>query len=129
MHCNLLDRDFHTPSLVCSRSPFLLTTSTQFPQIFSQIINNLDSSLFNRIKILHRASRSSLPLNGTREEARIRCSRSRLQIRRNRTSLPPLDFIRLRCSGTVRKRYNVVDAGDGYSDGHGFEFASEDGNE
>jgi len=26
MHCNLLDRDFHTPSLVCSRSPFLLTT-------------------------------------------------------------------------------------------------------
>ncbi|KAJ7772989.1 fungal-specific transcription factor domain-containing protein [Mycena maculata] len=26
MHCNLLDSDFHTPSLVCSRSPFLLTT-------------------------------------------------------------------------------------------------------
>ncbi|KAF7986615.1 hypothetical protein HWV62_26410 [Athelia sp. TMB] len=26
MHCTLLDRDFHTPSLVCSRSPFLLTT-------------------------------------------------------------------------------------------------------
>ncbi|KAL0946465.1 hypothetical protein HGRIS_012685 [Hohenbuehelia grisea] len=26
MHINLLDRDFHTPSLVCSRSPFLLTT-------------------------------------------------------------------------------------------------------
>ncbi|KAK7038187.1 fungal-specific transcription factor domain-containing protein [Favolaschia claudopus] len=26
MHSNLLDRDFHTPSLVCSRSPFLLTT-------------------------------------------------------------------------------------------------------
>ncbi|TFK30236.1 hypothetical protein FA15DRAFT_581395 [Coprinopsis marcescibilis] len=26
MHCNLLDRNFHTPSLVCSRSPFLLTT-------------------------------------------------------------------------------------------------------
>ncbi|KAG6867611.1 hypothetical protein C0993_000552 [Termitomyces sp. T159_Od127] len=26
MHCNLLDRAFHTPSLVCSRSPFLLTT-------------------------------------------------------------------------------------------------------
>ncbi|KAI0306674.1 fungal-specific transcription factor domain-containing protein [Multifurca ochricompacta] len=26
MHCNMLDRDFHTPSLVCSRSPFLLTT-------------------------------------------------------------------------------------------------------
>ncbi|KAJ7633103.1 fungal-specific transcription factor domain-containing protein [Roridomyces roridus] len=26
MHCNLLDPNFHTPSLVCSRSPFLLTT-------------------------------------------------------------------------------------------------------
>ncbi|TFK36330.1 fungal-specific transcription factor domain-containing protein [Crucibulum laeve] len=26
MHCSLLDRNFHTPSLVCSRSPFLLTT-------------------------------------------------------------------------------------------------------
>ncbi|KAI0062372.1 hypothetical protein BV25DRAFT_1804016 [Artomyces pyxidatus] len=26
MHCNLLDQEFHTPSLVCSRSPFLLTT-------------------------------------------------------------------------------------------------------
>ncbi|TFK46636.1 hypothetical protein OE88DRAFT_1637889 [Heliocybe sulcata] len=26
MHCNLLDPEFHTPSLVCSRSPFLLTT-------------------------------------------------------------------------------------------------------
>lgn len=27
MHCELFDREFHTPSLVCSRSPFLLTTS------------------------------------------------------------------------------------------------------
>ncbi|KIK62893.1 hypothetical protein GYMLUDRAFT_41756 [Collybiopsis luxurians FD-317 M1] len=26
IHTNLLDRNFHTPSLVCSRSPFLLTT-------------------------------------------------------------------------------------------------------
>ncbi|KAF9053126.1 fungal-specific transcription factor domain-containing protein [Panaeolus papilionaceus] len=26
MHCNVLDPDFHTPALVCSRSPFLLTT-------------------------------------------------------------------------------------------------------
>ncbi|KAH9048576.1 fungal-specific transcription factor domain-containing protein [Lactarius hengduanensis] len=26
IHCNLLDRDFHTPSLVCSRSPILLTS-------------------------------------------------------------------------------------------------------
>ena len=30
MHCGLLDPDFHTPSLVCSRSPFLLTTSKCF---------------------------------------------------------------------------------------------------
>lgn len=27
MHCHLLDQDFHTPALVCSRSPFLLTSS------------------------------------------------------------------------------------------------------
>lgn len=27
VHCELFDREFHTPSLVCSRSPFLLTTS------------------------------------------------------------------------------------------------------
>ncbi|KAJ8092554.1 hypothetical protein PM082_006879 [Marasmius tenuissimus] len=26
MHCHILDRNFHTPSLICSRSPFLLTT-------------------------------------------------------------------------------------------------------
>ncbi|KAI0958055.1 hypothetical protein AcW1_006243 [Taiwanofungus camphoratus] len=26
MHCMLLDPDYHTPALVCSRSPFLLTT-------------------------------------------------------------------------------------------------------
>ncbi|KAJ8589697.1 hypothetical protein M405DRAFT_817576 [Rhizopogon salebrosus TDB-379] len=26
VHCELFDREFHTPSLVCSRSPFLLTT-------------------------------------------------------------------------------------------------------
>jgi hypothetical protein len=27
VHCELFSREFHTPSLVCSRSPFLLTTS------------------------------------------------------------------------------------------------------
>ncbi|KAG9318732.1 hypothetical protein JVU11DRAFT_831 [Chiua virens] len=26
MHCHLLDQEFHTPALVCSRSPFLLTS-------------------------------------------------------------------------------------------------------
>ncbi|KAJ8517191.1 hypothetical protein ONZ45_g5575 [Pleurotus djamor] len=30
MFANLLDRNFHTPSLVCSRSPFLLTTTSKF---------------------------------------------------------------------------------------------------
>ncbi|KII88176.1 hypothetical protein PLICRDRAFT_54030 [Plicaturopsis crispa FD-325 SS-3] len=45
MHCNLLDRDFHTPALVCSRSPFLLTTIcaiaskfyTPRPELHSQL--------------------------------------------------------------------------------------------
>lgn len=31
MHCSLLDKNFHTPALVCSRSPFLLTTSMSPP--------------------------------------------------------------------------------------------------
>jgi hypothetical protein len=34
MHCNLLNRNFHTPSLVCSRSPFLLTTSMSRSDFF-----------------------------------------------------------------------------------------------
>ncbi|KAF8635502.1 hypothetical protein AX17_003892 [Amanita inopinata Kibby_2008] len=34
MHCNLLDRNFHTPSLVCSRSPFLLTTICSISSMF-----------------------------------------------------------------------------------------------
>ncbi|KAF9227599.1 hypothetical protein BS17DRAFT_856106 [Gyrodon lividus] len=45
MHCHLLDREFHTPSLICSRSPFLLTTIcaiaskfyTQRPDLHSQL--------------------------------------------------------------------------------------------
>ena len=31
MHCSLLGQDFHTPSLICSRSPFLLTVSAYSP--------------------------------------------------------------------------------------------------
>ncbi|KIJ69217.1 hypothetical protein HYDPIDRAFT_79437 [Hydnomerulius pinastri MD-312] len=45
MHCHLLDQEFHTPSLICSRSPFLLTTIcaiaskfyTQRPELHSQL--------------------------------------------------------------------------------------------
>lgn len=34
MHCMLLDREFHTPALVCSRSPFLLTTICAIASMF-----------------------------------------------------------------------------------------------
>ena len=34
MHYGLLDRNFHTPSLVCSRSPFLLTTGMSRSVLF-----------------------------------------------------------------------------------------------
>ncbi|KIY71047.1 hypothetical protein CYLTODRAFT_346620 [Cylindrobasidium torrendii FP15055 ss-10] len=46
MHVNVLDRDFHTASLVCSRSPFLLTTIcaiaskfyTEKPELYGQLM-------------------------------------------------------------------------------------------
>jgi hypothetical protein len=45
MHCHLLDQEFHTPALVCSRSPFLLTSIcaiaskfyTHRPELHSQL--------------------------------------------------------------------------------------------
>ncbi|KAF8582334.1 hypothetical protein K439DRAFT_1413481 [Ramaria rubella] len=54
--CNLLERDFHTPSLVCSRSPFLLTTIcaiaskfySQKPDLHPRL-NNLAKSLAFRV--------------------------------------------------------------------------------
>lgn len=45
MHCNLLDRDFHTPSLVCSRSPFLLTTICAISSKFYQVRPELHGRL------------------------------------------------------------------------------------
>ncbi|KAI9510279.1 fungal-specific transcription factor domain-containing protein [Russula earlei] len=55
VHCNLLDRDFHTPSLVCSRSPFLLTTicaiSARFytarPELHSKLTDISKKLAFN----------------------------------------------------------------------------------
>ncbi|KAF8499925.1 hypothetical protein JB92DRAFT_2743342 [Gautieria morchelliformis] len=52
MHCSLLEKEFHTPSLVCSRSPFLLTTicaiASKFyskkPELHPRL-NNLAKSL------------------------------------------------------------------------------------
>ncbi|KAJ7193876.1 fungal-specific transcription factor domain-containing protein [Mycena pura] len=45
LHCNLLDGNFHTPSLVCSRSPFLLTTicaiSSKFYDVKPELHNQL----------------------------------------------------------------------------------------
>ena len=43
MHCELLDREFHTPALVCSRSPFLLTTSEFASALICAIIYLLQS--------------------------------------------------------------------------------------
>ncbi|KAL4067825.1 fungal-specific transcription factor domain-containing protein [Scleroderma citrinum] len=45
MHCNLLDREFHTPSLVCSRSPFLLTTICAIASKFYQVRPELHGRL------------------------------------------------------------------------------------
>lgn len=69
MHCELFDREFHTPSLVCSRSPFLLTTSkftflpvfatiylpqfVLYHQSFTLSNRNFTSSLLNLHKSSH----------------------------------------------------------------------------
>ena len=48
MHCNLLDRDFHSPSLVCSRSPFLLTTSESTLSSEERALNCLKFAPYQR---------------------------------------------------------------------------------
>ncbi|KIO13589.1 hypothetical protein M404DRAFT_122870 [Pisolithus tinctorius Marx 270] len=45
MHCGLLDREFHTPSLVCSRSPFLLTTICAIASKFYPVRADLHGKL------------------------------------------------------------------------------------
>ncbi|KAH7929661.1 hypothetical protein BV22DRAFT_1102319 [Leucogyrophana mollusca] len=45
VHCNLFDRDFHTPALVCSRSPFLLTTICAIASKFYTVRPDLHSQL------------------------------------------------------------------------------------
>ncbi|KAI6109599.1 fungal-specific transcription factor domain-containing protein [Pisolithus sp. B1] len=45
MHCGLLDRQFHTPSLVCSRSPFLLTTICAIASKFYSVRADLHGKL------------------------------------------------------------------------------------
>lgn len=45
MHCGLLDRQFHTPSLVCSRSPFLLTTICAIASKFYTVRADLHGKL------------------------------------------------------------------------------------
>ncbi|TDL24905.1 hypothetical protein BD410DRAFT_744627 [Rickenella mellea] len=51
-HCNLLDRNFHTPSLVCSRSPFLLTTICAISSKFYEARSELHPRLTNMAKKL-----------------------------------------------------------------------------
>ncbi|KAG1830484.1 hypothetical protein DFJ58DRAFT_824711 [Suillus subalutaceus] len=50
VHCELFDREFHTPSLVCSRSP-----------IFT---DNHDRNFTSNLQNLHRSSRFSVPAKG-----------------------------------------------------------------
>ena len=54
MHCNILDRNFHTPSLICSRSPFLLTTSEQFFYDCAITADGICASLCHSLEILSR---------------------------------------------------------------------------
>ncbi|KZV88288.1 hypothetical protein EXIGLDRAFT_619562 [Exidia glandulosa HHB12029] len=52
MHAPLLDRDFHTPSLICSRSPFLLTTICAIASKFYSAKPELHPRLENLAKKL-----------------------------------------------------------------------------
>ncbi|KAH7914020.1 fungal-specific transcription factor domain-containing protein [Hygrophoropsis aurantiaca] len=45
IHCDLFDRDFHTPALVCSRSPFLLTTICAIASKFYTVRPDLHAQL------------------------------------------------------------------------------------
>lgn len=57
MHCELFDREFHTPSLVCSRSPFLLTTSKfttpHMPNDLSFAVCAISSKFYTQRPELH----------------------------------------------------------------------------
>ncbi|KDQ10538.1 hypothetical protein BOTBODRAFT_178020 [Botryobasidium botryosum FD-172 SS1] len=52
LHCALLDPEFHTPSLVCSRSPFLLTTICAISSKFYSERTDLHAKLNKLVKKL-----------------------------------------------------------------------------
>ncbi|KAF8731638.1 hypothetical protein AX14_004546 [Amanita brunnescens Koide BX004] len=60
MHCSMLEREFHTPSLVCSRSPFLLTTICAIASKFY----TEKPELHNRLTELAKKLAFSVPARG-----------------------------------------------------------------
>ncbi|EJD53110.1 hypothetical protein AURDEDRAFT_110871 [Auricularia subglabra TFB-10046 SS5] len=60
VHCPVLDRNFHTPSLVCSRSPFLLTTICAIASRF----HTAKPELFPRLENLAKKLAFSVPERG-----------------------------------------------------------------
>ncbi|EIW84743.1 hypothetical protein CONPUDRAFT_116908 [Coniophora puteana RWD-64-598 SS2] len=59
-HCSLLDRDLHTPSLICSRSPFLLTTICAIAARFY----SAKPELYGQLMELAKKLAFSVPLKG-----------------------------------------------------------------
>ncbi|KAF7322274.1 hypothetical protein HMN09_00004800 [Mycena chlorophos] len=60
MHCNLLDPNFHTPALVCSRSPFLLTTICAIASKFY----DRNPELHNKLSEMSKKLAFSVPAKG-----------------------------------------------------------------
>ncbi|KAG1734300.1 fungal-specific transcription factor domain-containing protein [Suillus lakei] len=66
VHCELFDREFHTPSLVCSRSPFLLTTTTYLTQFvrYHQNFTPSDRNFTSSLQELAQKLAFSVPAKG-----------------------------------------------------------------
>ena len=118
MHCHLLDQEFHTPALVCSRSPFLLTSSMLLVPYLLKNRFHQNRSLRYRLQVLHAPSRASCTIDGACAKARFHRACSRLQISWNRTSLSLAHIMGMWCCWAVWVWQNMATAWDGYPVGY-----------
>lgn len=134
MHCSLLVQDFHTPSLVCSRSPFLLTVSAYLHPLSCLLrlalmvyglltLVTYTLSLCHRLEIPHRPSRPAPATQSNRQKALIQRPRTRIQITRDCTSLSPPCTLGLRTRRALRTRQDLAFVRSSDKNGDGFKFA------
>ena len=95
----VLDRTFHTPGLVASRSPFLLTTGELLTSPLELLGSFADFaclrvSVLGGIQVLPQTTGAVWAAEHLRAQARVRDARSRLQERRDRAVVPDPDVLR-----------------------------------